>query len=116
MTLKVTATPADLDLAKVTVTNPSEALEVSPVNEDGEFTVTVKQGSTSKASYALMVQAPTGKAAKLTVKTLAAGQKVTMSLKAAGSIDLTFRKRALRFSPNTGTTPVSWKMWSIPWH
>ena len=99
MTLKVTATPADLDLAKVTVTNPSEALEVSPVNEDGEFTVTVKQGSASKASYALMVQAPTGKAAKLTVKTLAAGQKVTMSLKAAGSIDLTFPEKGVALQP-----------------
>lgn len=99
MTLKVTATPADLDLAKVTVTNPSEALEVSPVNENGEFTVTVKQGSASKASYALMVQAPTGKAAKLTVKTLAAGQKVTMSLKAAGSIDLTFPEKGVALQP-----------------
>ena len=97
--LKVTATPADLDLAKVTVTNPSEALEVSPVNENGEFTVTVKQGSASKASYALMVQAPTGKAAKLTVKTLAAGQKVTMSLKAAGSIDLTFPEKGVALQP-----------------
>lgn len=99
MTLKVTATPADLDLAKVTVTNPSEALEVSPVNENGEFTVTVKQGSASKASYALMVQAPTGKAVKLTVKTLAAGQKVTMSLKAAGSIDLTFPEKGVALQP-----------------
>lgn len=99
MTLKVTATPADLDLAKVTVTNPSEALEVSPVNENGEFTVTVKQGSASKASYALMVQAPTGKAAKLTVKTLAAGRKVTMSLKAAGSIDLTFPEKGVALQP-----------------
>ena len=99
MTLKVTATPADLDLAKVTVTNPSEALEVSPVNENGEFTVTVKQGSASKASYTLMVQAPTGKAAKLTVKTLAAGQKVTMSLKAAGSIDLTFPEKGVALQP-----------------
>lgn len=99
MTLKVTATPADLDLAKVTVTNPSEALEVSPVNENGEFTVTVKQGSASKASYALMVQAPTGKAAKLTVKTLAAGQKVSMSLKAAGSIDLTFPEKGVALQP-----------------
>lgn len=99
MTLKVTATPVDLDLAKVTVTNPSEALEVSPVNENGEFTVTVKQGSASKASYALMVQAPTGKAAKLTVKTLAAGQKVTMSLKAAGSIDLTFPEKGVALQP-----------------
>lgn len=99
MTLKVTATPADLDLAKVTVTNPSEALEVSPVNENGEFTVTVKQGSASKASYALMVQAPTGKASKLTVKTLAAGQKVTMSLKAAGSIDLTFPEKGVALQP-----------------
>ena len=98
-TLKVTATPADLDLAKVTVTNPSEALEVSPVNENGEFTVTVKQGSASKASYTLMVQAPTGKAAKLTVKTLAAGQKVTMSLKAAGSIDLTFPEKGVALQP-----------------
>ncbi len=99
MTLKVTATPADLDLAKVTVTNPSEALEVSPVNENGEFTVTIKQGSASKASYTLMVQAPTGKAAKLTVKTLAAGQKVTMSLKAAGSIDLTFPEKGVALQP-----------------
>lgn len=99
MTLKVTATPVDLDLAKVTVTNPSEALEVSPVNENGEFTVTVKQGSASKASYTLMVQAPTGKAAKLTVKTLAAGQKVTMSLKAAGSIDLTFPEKGVALQP-----------------
>ena len=99
MTLKVTATPADLDLAKVTVTNPSEALEVSPVNENGEFTVTVKQGSASKASYTLMVQAPTGKAAKLTVKTLAAGQKVTMSLKAAGNIDLTFPEKGVALQP-----------------
>ena len=99
MTLKVTATPADLDLAKVTVTNPSEALDVSPVNENGEFTVTVKQGSASKASYALMVQAPTGKAVKLTVKTLAAGQKVTMSLKAAGSIDLTFPEKGVALQP-----------------
>ena len=99
MTLKVTATPADLDLAKVTVTNPSEALEVSPVNENGEFTVTVKQGSTSKASYTLMVQAPTGKAVKLTVKTLAAGQKVTMSLKASGSIDLTFPEKGVALQP-----------------
>lgn len=99
MTLKVTATPADLDLAKVTVTNPSEALEVSPVNENGEFTVTVKQGSASKASYTLMVQAPTGKTAKLTVKTLAAGQKVTMSLKAAGSIDLTFPEKGVALQP-----------------
>lgn len=99
MTLKVTATPADLDLAKVTVTNPSEALEVSPVNEDGEFTVTVKQGSASKASYALMVQAPTGRAVKLTVRTLAAGQKVTMSLKAAGSIDLTFPEKGVALQP-----------------
>ena len=99
MTLKVTAAPADLDLAKVTVTNPSEALEVSPVNENGEFTVTVKQGSTSKASYTLMVQAPTGKAVKLTVKTLAAGQKVTMSLKASGSIDLTFPEKGVALQP-----------------
>ena len=99
MTLKVTATPADLDLTKVTVTNPSEALEVTPVNENGEFTVTVKQGSASKASYALMVQAPTGKAAKLMVKTLAAGQKVTMSLKAAGSIDLTFPEKGVALQP-----------------
>ena len=99
MTLKVTATPADLDLTKVTVTNPSEALEVSPVNENGEFTVTVKQGSASRASYALMVQAPTGKAAKLTVKTLAAGQKVTMSLKAVGSIDLTFPEKGVALQP-----------------
>ena len=99
MTLKVTATPADLDLAKVTVTNPSEALEVSPVNENGEFTVKVKQGTAPKASYALMVQAPTGKAAKLTVKTLAAGQKVTMSLKAAGSIDLTFPEKGVALQP-----------------
>ena len=99
MTLKVTANPADLDLAKVTVTNPSEALEVSPVNENGEFTVTVKQGSASKASYTLMVQAPTGKTAKLTVKTLAAGQKVTMSLKAAGSIDLTFPEKGVALQP-----------------
>ena len=99
MTLKVTATPADLDLAKVTVTNPSEALEVSPVNEDGEFTVTVKQGSASKASYALTVQAPTSRAVKLTVRTLAAGQKVTMSLKAAGSIDLTFPEKGVALQP-----------------
>lgn len=99
MTLKVTATPADLDLAKVTVTNPSEALEVSPVNENGEFTVTVKQGSASKASYALTVQAPTGRAVKLTVRTLAAGQKVTMSLKAAGSIDLTFPEKGVALQP-----------------
>lgn len=99
MTLKVTATPADLDLTKVTVTNPSEALEVTPVNENGEFTVTVKQGSASKASYALMVQAPTGKAVKLTVKTLAAGQKVTMSLKASGSIDLTFPEKGVALQP-----------------
>lgn len=99
MTLKVTATPADLDLTKVTVTNPSEALDVTPVNENGEFTVTVKQGSASKASYALMVQAPTGRAAKLTVKTLAAGQKVTMSLKAAGSIDLTFPEKGVALQP-----------------
>ena len=99
MTLKVTATPADLDLAKVTVTNPSEALEVSPVNGNGEFTVKVKQGTAPKASYTLMVQAPTGKAAKLTVKTLAAGQKVTMSLKAAGSIDLTFPEKGVALQP-----------------
>ena len=99
MTLKVTATPADLDLAKVTVTNPSEALEVSPVNENGEFTVTVKQGSASKASYALTVQAPTSRAVKLTVRTLAAGQKVTMSLKAAGSIDLTFPEKGVALQP-----------------
>ena len=99
MTLKVTATPADLDLAKVTVTNPSEALDVTPVNENGEFTVTVKQGTATRASYALTVQAPTGKAAKLTVKTLAAGQKVTMSLKAAGSIDLTFPEKGVALQP-----------------
>ena len=99
MTLKVTATPADLDLAKVTVTNPSEALEVSPVNENGEFTVTVKQGTATRASYALTVQAPTGRAVKLTVRTLAAGQKVTMSLKAAGSIDLTFPEKGVALQP-----------------
>ena len=99
VTLKVTATPADLDLTKVTVTNPSEALEVSPVNENGEFTVTVKQGSACKASYALTVQAPTGKAVKLTVKTLAAGQKATMSLKAVGSIDLTFPEKGVTLQP-----------------
>lgn len=99
MTLKVTATPADLDLAKVTVTNPSEALDVTPVNENGEFTVTVKQGTATRASYALTVQAPTGRAVKLTVRTLAAGQKVTMSLKAAGSIDLTFPEKGVALQP-----------------
>ena len=99
MTLKVTATPADLDLTKVTVTNPSEALEVTPVNENGEFTVTVKQGTATRASYALTVQAPTGRAAKLTVRTLAAGQKVTMSLRAVGSIDLTFPEKGVALQP-----------------
>lgn len=36
---------------------------------------------------------------KLTVKTLAAGQKVTMSLKAVGSIDLTYPERGVAIEP-----------------
>lgn len=99
VTLKVTATPADLDLTKVVVTNPNEAVEVSPVNADGEFTVTVKAGTAPKANFSLTIQAPTGKAAKLTVKTLAAGQKVTMSLKAVGSIDLTYPEKGVDIQP-----------------
>ena len=99
VTLKVTATPADLDLSKVVVTNPNEAVEVSPVNADGEFTVTVKAGTAPKANFPLTIQAPTGKAAKLTVKTLAAGQKVTMSLKAVGSIDLTYPEKGVDIQP-----------------
>ena len=97
--LKVTATPADLDLTKVVVTNPNEAVEVSPVNADGEFTVTVKAGTAPKANFPLTIQAPTGKAAKLTVKTLAAGQKVSMSLKAVGSIDLTYPEKGVDIQP-----------------
>lgn len=99
VTLKVTATPADLDLTKVVVTTPDEAVEVSPVNADGEFTVTVKAGTAPKANFPLTIQAPTGKAAKLTVKTLAAGQKVTMSLKAVGSIDLTYPEKGVEIQP-----------------
>lgn len=99
VTLKVTATPADLDLTKVVVTTPGEAVEVSPVNADGEFTVTVKAGTVPKANFSLTIQAPTGKAAKLTVKTLAAGQKVTMSLKAVGSIDLTYPEKGVDIQP-----------------
>lgn len=99
VTLKVTATPADLDLTKVVVTNPGEAVEVSPVNADGEFTVTVKAGTASRANFSLTIQAPTGKAAKLTVKTLAAGQKVTMSLKTVGSIDLTYPEKGVDIQP-----------------
>lgn len=99
VTLKVTATPADLDLTKVVVTNPNEAVEVSPVNADGEFTVTVKAGTAPKANFPLTIQAPTGKAAKLTVKTLAAGQKVSMSLKAVGSIDLTCPEKGVDIRP-----------------
>ena len=95
VTLKITATPADLDLTKVVVTNPNEAVEVSPVNADGEFTVTVKAGTAPKANFPLTIQAPTGKTAKLTVKTLAAGQKVTMSLKAVGGIDLTYPEKGV---------------------
>ncbi len=99
VTLKVTATPADLDLTKVVITNPNEAVEVSPVNADGEFTVTVKAGTAPKANFPLTIQAPTGKAAKLTVKTLAAGQKVSMSLKAVGSIDLTYPEKGVDIQP-----------------
>lgn len=99
VTLKITATPADLDLTKVVVTNPNEAVEVSPVNADGEFTVTVKAGTAPKANFPLTIQAPTGKAAKLTVRTLAAGQKVTMSLKAVGSIDLTYPEKGVDIQP-----------------
>ena len=99
VTLKVTATPADLDLTKVVVTNPNEAVEVSPVNADGEFTVTVKAGTAPKANFSLTIQAPTGKAAKLTVKTLTAGQKVTMSLKTVGSIDLTYPEKGVDIQP-----------------
>lgn len=99
VTLKVTATPADLDLTKVVVTTPDEAVEVSPVNADGEFTVTVKAGTAPKANFPMTIQAPTGKAAKLTVKTLAAGQKVTMSLKAVGSIDLTYPEKGVDIQP-----------------
>ena len=99
VTLKVTATSADLDLTKVVVTNPNEAVEVSPVNADGEFTVTVKAGTAPKANFPLTIQAPTGKAAKLTVKTLAVGQKVTMSLKAVGSIDLTYPEKGVDIQP-----------------
>lgn len=99
VTLKVTATPADLDLTKVVVTNPNEAVEVSPVNADGEFTVTAKAGTAPKANFPLTIQAPTGKAAKLTVKTLAAGQKVSMSLKAVGSIDLTYPEKGVDIQP-----------------
>lgn len=99
VTLKVTATPVDLDLTKVVVTNPNEAVEVSPVNADGEFTVTVKAGTAPKANFPLTIQVPTGKAAKLTVKTLAAGQKVSMSLKAVGSIDLTYPEKGVDIQP-----------------
>ena len=99
VTLKVTATPADLDLTKVVVTNPNEALEVSPVDANGEFTVAVRAGTAPKTAYALTLQAPTGKAVKLTVKTLAAGRKVTMSLKAVGSIDLTYPERGAAIQP-----------------
>ena len=99
VTLKVTATPVDLDLTKVVVTNPNEAVEVSPVNADGEFTVAVKAGTAPKANFSLTIQAPTGKAVKLTVKTLAAGQKVTMSLKAVGSIDLTYPEKGVDIQP-----------------
>ncbi len=45
------AAPADLDLTKVAVTNPNEALEVSPVDANGEFTVAVRAGTTPKAAY-----------------------------------------------------------------
>lgn len=99
VTLKVMATPANLDLTKVVVTNPNEALEISPVNADGEFTVAVGAGTAPKTAYTLTLQAPTGKAAKLTVKTLAAGQKVTMSLKAVGSIDLTYPEKGAAIQP-----------------
>lgn len=99
VTLKVTANPADLDLTKVTVQNSNEALTVSKVNEDGEFTVAVKKGTAPKMSYTLTLQAPTGKAAKLTVKTLNAGQKVTMTLKATGNLDLTYPEKGVTLTP-----------------
>ncbi len=99
VTLKVTANPADLDLTKVTVQNLNEALTISKVNEDGEFTVAVKKGTAPKMSCTLTLQAPTGKAAKLTVKTLNAGQKVTMNLKATGDLDLTYPEKGVTLTP-----------------
>lgn len=99
ITLKVTAAPADLDLTAVTVQNPYDELTVSPVLADGSFTVSVKPGTAPKATYALSLQAPTGKAVKLTVKTLATGQKVTMRLKALGSFDLTYPEKGVALVP-----------------
>lgn len=97
--LKVTAAPKDFDLTQVTIGNGNEALEVSPVDAEGEFTLRVRKSAAPKATYALTVQAPTSKAVKLTVKTLAAGQKVTMSLKAVGSIDLTYPEKGVDVQP-----------------
>lgn len=99
ITLKVTAAPADLDLTAVVIQNPYDELTVSPVLADGSFTVSVKPGTAPKATYALSLQAPTGKAVKLTVKTLAAGQKVTMNLKALGSFDLTYPEKGVALVP-----------------
>lgn len=99
ITLKVTAAPADLDLTAVVIQNPYDELTVSPVLADGSFTVSVKPGTAPKATYALSLQAPTGKAVKLTVKTLAAGQKVTMNLKALGSFDLTYPEKGVSLVP-----------------
>ena len=99
ITLKVTAAPADLDLTAVVIQNPYDELTVSPVLADGSFTVSVKPGTAPKATYALSLQAPTGKAVKLTVKTLAAGQKVTMRLKALGSFDLTYPEKGVALVP-----------------
>lgn len=99
ITLKVTAAPADLDLTAVVIQNPYDELTVSPVLADGSFTVSVKPGTAPKATYALSLQAPTGKAAKLTVKTLATGQKVTMRLKALGSFDLTYPEKGVALVP-----------------
>lgn len=99
VTLKVTAAPADLDLTAVVIQNPYDELTVSPVLADGSFTVSVKPGTAPKATYALSLQAPTGKAVKLTVKTLATGQKVTMRLKALGSFDLTYPEKGVALVP-----------------
>lgn len=100
VTLKVTAAPADLDLTRITVLNDNEDLTLSRVNAAGEFTVKLPKGTAPKTSYAVSLQAPTGKPVKLTVKTLAANAKVTMSLKASGTIDLTYPEKGVTLIPS----------------
>lgn len=100
VTLKVTATSADFDLTRITVLNENEDLTLSRVNAAGEFTVGLRMGTAPKASYTVNLQAPTGKPVKLTVKTLAANAKVTMSLKASGAIDLTYPEKGVTLTPS----------------